>query len=380
MSERLADRSRLVSWLLGLALAVALIIAPFFLAQFWEQAALFAMAGIIGAIGLTILTGTTGQLSLAHAFFAAVGAYGYCYFAGHATVGVEKVAGLGLPPLLAMVLAVALAGLCGALFSPISGRLRGIYLGIASIGLVFIGQHLLFNATGLTGGFNGRDAEPFSLFGFQFAQGHPDLIIGGTEFGELEKLWYLGLALVVISYLVARNIVGGRPGRALEGVRDSEVAAAVMGVDPIRYKAAAFTLSSMYAGLAGVMFALVFGRIVPNTFGFPLSVDFLAMIVLGGLGSIRGAVLGAIFVSLLPRVLDHYSGALPLVDDSGGGGLQPSQAARLVYGLCVIAVLLYLPGGLAAIGERFKRRRKPGHQAAAPSGARRTSTELKETT
>ena len=380
MSERLGDRSRLVPRLPGLALAVALLIAPFFLAQFWEQAALFAMAGIIGAIGLTILTGTTGQLSLAHAFFAAVGAYGYCYFAGHATVGVEKVAGLGLPPLLAMVLAVALAGLSGALFSPISGRLRGIYLGIASIGLVFIGQHLLFNATGLTGGFNGRDAEPFSLFGFQFAQGHPDLIIGGTEFGELEKLWYLGLALVALSYLFARNVVGGRPGRALEGVRDSEVAAAVMGVDPIRYKAAAFTLSSMYAGLAGVLFALVFGRIVPNTFGFPLSVDFLAMIVLGGLGSIRGAVLGAIFVSLLPRVLDHYSGSLPLVDDSGGGGLQPSQAARLVYGLCVIAVLLYLPGGLAAVGERFKRRRKPGLQAAAPGGARRTSTELKETT
>ena len=380
MSERLGDRSRLVPRLLGLALAVALLIAPFFLAQFWEQAALFAMAGIIGAIGLTILTGTTGQLSLAHAFFAAVGAYGYCYFAGHATVGVEKVAGLGLPPLLAMVLAVALAGLCGALFSPISGRLRGIYLGIASIGLVFIGQHLLFNATGLTGGFNGRDAEPFSLFGFQFAQGNPDLVIGGTEFGELEKLWYLGLALVVMSYLFARNVVGGRPGRALEGVRDSEVAAAVMGVDPIRYKAAAFTLSSMYAGLAGVLLALVFGRIVPNTFGFPLSVDFLAMIVLGGLGSIRGAVLGAIFVSLLTRVLDHYSGSLPRVDDTGGGGLQPSQAARLVYGLCVIAVLLYLPGGLAAIGERFKRRRRPGQPAAAPKGARRTSTELKETT
>jgi branched-chain amino acid transport system permease protein len=136
----------------------------------------------------------------------------------------------------------------------------------------------------------------------------------------------------------------------------------------------------MYAGLAGVLFALVFGRIVPNTFGFPLSVDFLAMIVLGGLGSIRGAALGAIFVSLLPRVLDHYSGSLPLVDDTGGSGLQPSQAARLVYGLLVIAVLLYLPGGLAAVGQRFTRRPKPEQEAAAPSGARRTSTELKETT
>jgi branched-chain amino acid transport system permease protein len=105
------------------------------------------------------------------------------------------------------------------------------------------------------------------------------------------------------------------------------------------------------------------------------------MIVLGGLGSIRGAALGAIFVALLPRVLDHYSGSLPLVDDTGSsGGLQPSQAARLIHGIFVIAVLLYLPGGLAGLGERIKRRRRPGRKAAAPESARRSSTELKETT
>src|SRR3954453_12558359 len=237
------------------ALWIFLLTTPLWLEPFWEQTLLFAMAAIIGAIGLTMLVGTTGQLSLAHAFYAAVGAYGYCYFAGHKTPGVESVAGLGLPPVLAVVLAVLLAGFCRALFSPISGRLRGIYLGIASIGLVFIGQHILFNATGLTGGFNGRDAEPFSLLGFHFQQGDPDLVVGGVEFGELEKLWYLGLALVALSYWYARNVVGGRPGRALETVRDHEVAAAVMGVNVIRYKAAAFTLSSMYAGLAGVLMA-----------------------------------------------------------------------------------------------------------------------------
>src|SRR3954451_10221931 len=333
-----------------------LLLAPLQLEQFWEQAGLFAMAAIVGAIGLTILTGTTGQLSLAHAFYVAVGAYGYCYFAGHETGGVESVAGLRLPPLLALVLAVLLAGVCGAAFSPIAGRVRGIYLGIASIGLVFIGQHILFNATGLTGGFNGRDAEPFSLFGFHFQQGDPDLVIGGVEFGELEKLWYLGLALVALSYWYARNVVGGRPGRALETVRDSEVAAAVMGVDVTRYKAAAFTLSSMYAGLAGVLMALVFGRIVPDTFGFTLSVDFLVMIVIGGLGSIPGAAVGAVFVSMMPRVLDHYSDSLPLVGQAGGSGLQPSQAARLLYGLAIIVVLLFARGGLASLGARLRSR------------------------
>src|SRR3954465_14697431 len=291
-----------------------LLLAPLQLEAFWEQTGLFAMAAIIGAIGLTILTGTTGQLSLAHAFFVAVGAYGYCYFAGTSSgVQVEKVSGLGLPPLLAMVLAVLLAGGCGAAFSPISGRLRGIYLGIASIGLVFIGQHILFNATKLTGGFNGRDAEPFSVGGFQFTDGHPDLVIAGVTFGTLEKLWYLGLLLVALSYWYARNVVRGRPGRALEAVRDSEVSAAVMGVNVTRYKAAAFTVSSMYAGLAGVLMALVFGRILPNTFDFALSVDFLVMIVIGGLGSIPGAAVGAVFVSMMPRVLDHYSDSLPLV-------------------------------------------------------------------
>src|SRR4051794_28272641 len=188
------------------------------------------MSAIIGAIGLTILTGTTGQLSLAHAFFLAVGAYGYCYFAGHKGLGVEAATGLGLPPLLAMVLAVLLAGLCGALFSPIAGRLRGIYLGIASIGLVFVGQHLLYNLKSVTGGFNGRDAEPFSIFGFHFEDGNPNLTLGGVQFGSLEKLWYLGLILVAISYWYGRNITSTRPGRALETVRDNEVAASVMGV------------------------------------------------------------------------------------------------------------------------------------------------------
>jgi len=165
-----------------------LLIAPYQLSNFWELTGLFAMGAIIGAIGLTILTGTAGQLSLAHAFFLAVGAYGYCYFAGTSggTTAASRVAGLGLPPLLALVLAVLLAGLCGALFSPISSRLRGVYLGIASIGLVFVGQHILFNATSLTGGFNGRDAPPFSLFGFHFEDGSPNVVIAGTQFGGLE--------------------------------------------------------------------------------------------------------------------------------------------------------------------------------------------------
>ena len=124
MSDVLRRHGSKVWWI---ALWIVLVLAPLQLAQFWEQTGLFAMAAIIGAIGLTILTGVTGQLSLAHAFFLAVGAYGYCYFAGHKGLGVEAAAGLGLPPLLALILAVLLAGAVGALSSPLSGRLRGVY-------------------------------------------------------------------------------------------------------------------------------------------------------------------------------------------------------------------------------------------------------------
>src|SRR3954465_7572467 len=284
------------------------------------------MSAAIGAIGLTLLVGVTGQLSLAHAFFIGVGAYGYCFLAGpgHGPgVPVSTPHGLGWPPLLAAIGAVLLAGLAGAAFSPIAGRLKGIYLGLASIGLVFLGLHILQNASAVTGGFNGRDATPFSLFGFHFANDHPsNFSVFGVPYGQLERLWYLGLILVALSAWFARGLLRHRPGRALEAIRDSEIAAAAMGVNVPAYRAWAFAISSMYAGLGGVFLALAFSRIVPDSFGFLYSIDFLVMIVLGGLGSIGGAVAGALLVTALPQLLDHYSGSLPLVGAPGGEGLQ----------------------------------------------------------
>src|SRR3954449_12145608 len=304
------------------------------------QTGLFAMSAAIGAIGLTLLVGTTGQLSLAHAFFVGVGAYGYCYFAGDkGGTGSPLSApdGLGLPPVVAGILAVLLAGLAGAAFSPIAARLKGIYLGLASIGLVFIGQHVMQNAAGITGGFNGRDAKPFSLFGFEFSSSHPDnLNVLGVPYGQLERLWYLGLLLVLLSAWYARNLLRNRPGRALEAIRDSEVAAAVMGVKVPLYRGAAFMLSSMYAGLGGVFLALAFGRIVPDSFNFLYSIDFLVMIVIGGLGSVGGAVAGAIVVTVLPQVLSHYAGSLPLVAAPGGSGVQPDHGPRFLPGAAVV--------------------------------------------
>jgi branched-chain amino acid transport system permease protein len=356
VSER---RRRLVGRVAAVALVAFLLWLPQYAEGFWLQTGLFAMSAAIGAIGLTLLVGITGQLSLAHSFYIAIGAYGYCYLAGQAPPpgATSAPSGLGLPPVLAAIGAVLVAGLAGALFSPIAGRLRGIYLGLASLGLVFIGQHILFNAKGITGGFNGRDAQPMSLFGFTFSDHSPDnFVVFGVPYGQLERLWYLGLLLVAISWWYARNVVRTRPGRAMQAVRDSEVAAAVMGVNVPVYKAAAFTVSSMYAGLAGVFLALAFGRIVPDSFGFLVSIDFLVMIVLGGLGSIGGAVAGALIVSALPQILNHYAGSLPLVVAPGGDGLQPSDAARFLYGAAVVAVLLFTPYGFAGIARGAWRR------------------------
>ena len=351
VAGQLRPAVRPVLWTAAAALALA---APLSLTSFWLQTGLFAMAAAVAAIGLTLLVGVTGQLSLGHAFYVAVGAYGYAFLAGAGP-------GAGLPTPVAAIGAVALAAAAGALFSPIAGRLRGIYLGLASLGLVFLGQHIAFNATAVTGGFNGRDVPPFVLFGFSFTATDPELVVFNVPYTALERLWYLGLALVGVAYWYARNLLSGRPGRALVGVRDSAVAAAVMGVDVRRYKAAAFTVSSAYAGLGGVLLALVFGRIVPDSFGFVMSIDLLAMIIIGGLGSIAGAVAGAVVVTTLPLVLSHYSDAIPFLAQPGEAGVGAAEAARLLYGVAVVAVLLFAPGGLAQLLHR-PNAKEPSHE------------------
>ncbi|ASO20191.1 branched-chain amino acid transport system permease protein [Actinoalloteichus hoggarensis] len=323
--------------------------APFLLPSSWLQTGLFAMAAAIGAIGLTLLSGTAGQLSLGHSFFLAVGAYGYVWAA--AEPGPDA-AGLGLPPLAAMLVGVLLAGAAGGMFSPISGRLRGMYLGVATLALVFIGHHVLLRMDPVTGGYNGRSVPPMEIAGFGFTADDPTgLLVLGRPFGAVERLWYLGLALVILAWLVARNLQRGRPGRAMGAVRDSEIAASVLGVPVAAHRSAAFVVSSMYAGLAGVLIALAFRRIVPDYFGLPLAVDYLAMIVIGGLGSVGGAVLGAVFVTMLPQLITQYAEVLPLVVPPGvvAPGVTPAELSRYLYGAAIVLVLLFARDGLSGL-------------------------------
>ncbi len=162
-------RPRAVRIVATLLVVVLLLILPLYIDEFWLRTGFAVCAAVIGAVGLNLLVGTTGLLSLGHAFFLAVGAITYVYVAGEEGGTATQVSGLGWPPLVAMLLGVLMAGLCGLLFSPIAARLRGIYLGVASLGLVFIGQHVLNTWTSVTGGFNGRVTPEFSIFGFQFA-------------------------------------------------------------------------------------------------------------------------------------------------------------------------------------------------------------------
>jgi branched-chain amino acid transport system permease protein len=154
----------------------------------------------------------------------------------------------------------------------------------------------------------------------------------------------------------------------LQTLRDSEVAASVMGVNVQAYKARIFMVSSMYAGLAGVLYALSIGSIAPESFGLFVSIQYLAMIVVGGLGSVGGAVLGATFVTALPLVFQRYAGAIPFVTGVGGSGLNAGEAARYLYGAAIVVVILFEPGGLAGIAQRFRRRRA-GPPAASPPAA-----------
>jgi branched-chain amino acid transport system permease protein len=343
-------------------LLILLLVAPIYVEEFWLRTG-FAVAGaMVGAIGLNLLVGTSGQLSLAHAFFLACGAVTYVYVSGESGgIGQADLSGLGWPPLIGMIAGVLVAGLAGLLFSPVAARLRGIYLGVASLGLVFIGQHVLNSWTSVTGGFNGRSAPEFSLFGFTFGNKDPELFVLGVPFREAERLWYLGLVLALAAYLFARNLLRSRPGRALQTLRDSEVAASVMGVNVQRYKGRVFLVSSMYAGLAGVIYALSIGSIAPESFGLEVSVLYLAMIVLGGLGSVGGACLGAVFVTAVPLIFLRYADALPFVGKPGEGGLAPGEAARYLFGLAIILVILFEPAGLAGLAGRLRRKgRDPG--------------------
>lgn len=302
----------------------------------------------LGAIGLNLLAGYTGQVSLGHAFFVGVGAYCAGYLgATH---------GWPLPAYVAV--AVALGFVLGALVGPFALRLRGHYLVIVTLGLVFVGRHLFSNWDSVTGGNRGLaiGGAPTSILGLDF-QG---LDAFGSRFTADQSFFWLVWALVALGAILAKNLVRSRMGRAMQAVRDDELAAEAVGIDVARVKVGAFAWSSGYASVAGVLTGLLVGRAAPEDFGLFLSINYIAVVIIGGAGTVVGSVLGALFVIGGQEMIRQNSGSSllePLLSAGPGdrGWFSVGELNAVLFGIFIILFLLLEPRGLAAFWLRAKR-------------------------
>jgi branched-chain amino acid transport system permease protein len=312
---------------LGLLFAVLLVV-PYFAATYWMDVLNRIGIAIIGAIGLNILLGFTGQISIGHAAFLAVGAY--------ATAILEV--NVGLPFFLAIPLGAFITSGFGLIFGIPSLRLKGLYLAIATLSAHFITTYLIVHWESMTKGVLGFTVPPATVFGLPL----------DSDF----RIFYLIYALVVPATLFAKNLFRTKVGRAFIAVRDRDVAASVMGVSLLRYKLLAFIISSFYAGLAGGLMAHHSRILFPDAFTLLVAIDYLAMVIIGGMGSIVGSIFGAIFMTLLPEVLKLTATSLTGVYPQAFGFI--ASARDVVFGLAVIFFLMYEPLGLARIWMRFR--------------------------
>ena len=281
---------------------------PWVAPRYFVYLASLVIVNSIVAIGLNLLSGYTNQLSFGHAGFLAIGAYAAALLALHAPA-------LGAP------ITLLLAGLCTALVGVALGipclRLEGLYLTMATLAFGFVVTEAILNLDGLTRGADGmRVAAAF---------------LGPWRLGSDVTRYYLTVAVAIVMVVLAVNIVRTRTGRAFLAIRESEIAAQASGVNVAAYKTVAFGLSAFYTGVAGGLFAFVVGFLSPDAFDVFLSVDFVTMIILGGLGSVPGSIVGALVVTVLHDSLAGFQNYRPLI-----------------FGAVLILVMLFLPGGLAS--------------------------------
>ena len=302
--------------------AVVVIAVVTLLLPLWLSAAnltVYVLAGLyaVTAIGLSLLMGYAGQVSLGQAVFFAIGAYTAAVLALH---GVPAVPALIAAP----VLAAAVAAAVGV---PIL-RLRGHYLAFATLAFQLIVLSIISNTAFLGGG-----------LGFAAV---PPLSIGGAALTSARGYAWLAWAVTAAVLALTLNIVRSRPGRALRALATSEAAAESLGVPVVRYKLAVFALSAGYAGFAGGIYVFFIGYVAPDSFPVSLSVEFVVMVAIFGLGSIWGALLGAAGISILVQVLNN-AGTLP-----GMPEYMPTLLSYAAYGLILVVIMVFLPGGLMA--------------------------------
>jgi branched-chain amino acid transport system permease protein len=317
-----------VQWVwLGL-LALALIAFPFLAGPYWIYLACFVAINVASATGLNILTGYTGLVSLGQAAFMGVGAY---------TVAVLEIR-VGTPFVVNLLLAGAMTAAVGAFFGIPSLRVKGLYLAIATIAASMI-LHFVFAHWSLTGGTQGLSMPPASFFGIVLDQPH--------------KLYWLIIPVTALMILGAANLFRTRIGRAFIAIRDRDISAEVLGIPLLQTKLMSFALSSFYAGVAGGLWAYFFRVVTPESFPLINSIFYLAAIIVGGMGTILGGILGAAFMTLVPEVLKLMVGWItPWVPDALSL-LAPIRT--IVFGALIVGFLIFEPQGLAEIWQRIRR-------------------------
>ncbi|MBB3179896.1 branched-chain amino acid ABC transporter permease [Variovorax sp. Sphag1AA] len=296
-------------------LGAALIVAPWTLPEYWLAQLTFVLIyGIVG-LGLMLLAGFTGQFSIGHAAFLGTGAYTQAVLTN-----------MGVPFPLALVAAAALSAAVGVVVGLPALRVKGIYLGIATLAFGFIVEEVFARWESITGGNSGLHVKSPSLL--------------GIELGSSENFYLVCLIVAVLCTLAILNLLRSPTGRAFVAIRDSEISAQSMGIHLARYKTLSFAISAALAGLGGALYAHKLSFISPDQFNILQSIDLLLLVVIGGLGSVHGAFLGAIFLIAMPQLISLGKDWLPPVIGQAPG-LQ-----GLVYGLVLIAFVLFEPLGL----------------------------------
>jgi branched-chain amino acid transport system permease protein len=317
-----AERVRLA--LIG----AVVLVAPFAVNPYWLSVLDRILIAVIGAVGLNILVGFTGLISLGQGGFLAVGAY---------TTGV-LVGRTGLPPVLAWIAAMAVTAAVGTFAGLPALRLKGLYLAIATLASQVIILWVVRNWEWLTEGTGSIVVPPLSIAGVEFTS---------------DRRWYWLLAvLAVLTVLAGTNLFRTGLGRAFVAVRDQDIAAEVIGVPVGRYKLLAFAVSSGIVGLAGALTASYRGIVTWERFTLDVSILYLAMIIIGGLGSISGCVYGAIFMIAIPAYIDQAGPQLQSAFPTIVAQLPAIQLG--IFGLLIVLFLIFEPRGLARLWQRTK--------------------------
>jgi len=310
---RLAKHGGHVFWygLLGLFLLAS----PWLLPEYWLAQLTFVLIYAVVGLGLMLLAGFTGLFSIGHAAFLGVGAYTQAVLTN-----------MGWPFPLSLAAAGTLSALVGVIVGLPALRVKGIYLGIATLSFGFIVEEVLARWESMTGGNAGMHVKPPSIASWKLDTG--------------EEFYFLCLGVAVLSTLAIVNLLRSPTGRAFVAIRDSEISAQSMGIHLARYKTLSFALSAALAGLGGALYGHKIQFLSPDQFNIVQSIDLLLMVVIGGLGSVHGAFLGAIFLITMPQLIALGKDALPAVI-----GQAPGLQA-VVYGVVLIAFVMFEPLGL----------------------------------